>query len=157
MKIKNKTMMDFMSLFFTVFMCVLTSYNKIMVWFFPLPKQMLIYEEETKRVMVRGFINWDVKRLAIDHFMVDGNFDIKIDGKSINCIKNRDNDNFRADKQYFLTSNHRVFIKPTKITITKLGNKETLPPVPDVSESWDIKPYTPVDFVAMINDMGDNL
>lgn len=149
--------MSFISMFFTIFMTSYTYYKKIILFLFPLPKQMLIYDRETNRVMIRGPINWEIRRLAIDHFVVDGDYNIRIDGKSINCIKNRDDDDFRADKQYFLTSNHRYFKTPTTITITKIGNKKVSPPVEDVTHIWDIKPHTLVDFVAMIEDIGDDL
>lgn len=110
--------------------------------------QMIIYEKDTERVMCRGYVNWNINRIEIDSFIVDGEYTIKVNGEILRNIKNRDQDGFRSDKQYFLSSSNRIYTKSITVNITDeiLGTSRT----------WRFKPYTHVDFIRLINDLEFN-
>lgn len=138
---------DCVNMFVCIFIQVYSLYVRFYKWLYPLPKQMFIYDNINKRVMVRGNIGYEVMVIAIDHFMVDGEYTIKINGDPLRCIKNKDEDGFRPDRQYFLTLQHRYFTVPSKVEIKDEINGK--------SGSWNFNTNTIVDFLKLIEDLDE--
>ena len=105
-------------MFVTLFTMIYTIVKKIYSYLYPLPLQTFVYDKEKKRVMIRGYMGWSVQRIETPHFMVDGDFTIKINHKTIPCIKNWDIDDFRVDKQYFLSTKDIFTTEETTIIVT---------------------------------------
>lgn len=137
--------MDYVTLFITVFTTVMNLYKKIHAWLYPIPQQMLIYDQETETIACRGYVNLSIMRVTIDHFMVQGDYTITVNGKELRNIKNRDQDGFSPDKQYFLCSNTNISSKPTVINIEDglLGGSTTI----------TISPFIEYNFKNLIDDM----
>lgn len=140
--------MDFTMLFINIFSYVLAWYKIIHRWLYPIPQQMIIYDDENKKLVCRGYVNLEIMRVVIDHFIVDGDYTIKINNKIIPNIKKRDQDGFRSDKQYFLIDNNRIYTKDTEINIIDNIN--------GCSKTWFLKSYMPIDFKMMIEELEED-
>lgn len=119
---------DFSMMFLSVFGFIYGCYMKYAKYFRKVHKQLLTYEKNTKKVYMHGYIGDNQSKMEIDHFQIEGQYKIKVNGNYLRVIIDGSIDTFDPNVSYFLTSNNVWFEKNVTIEVEEvlLGDKKAL-------------------------------
>lgn len=130
-------------MFVQIFTVIFNWYLKIEKWLHPLPDQLFVFDDD--KLYVRGFIGDNKGRFRVDHFKVDGDYTIKVNGDPLRFIKNVKTDGFDPTVTYFVTSN--FIIRNEESTIEIVDN------ILDKKKTFKLIERIPIDYIALINEM----
>lgn len=137
--------MDLFYIFVRIFTIVFKWCLGIENWIRPTPEQMFVFDDD--KLYVRGNIGGEKKRVRIDHFKVDGDYLITLNGDSIRYIKNTKTDGFDPSKTYFITTNG-IILKENCVI-------EIVDNISDKKKTFKLLDRTPIDYIKMIEEMDE--
>jgi hypothetical protein len=137
--------MDLLFIFIKMFTFIFKWCLNIDRWIHPIPEQLFVFDDD--KLYVRGFISGIKKRVRIDHFKIDGDYTIILNGDPLRFIKNLGTDGFVSGTTYFLTTNCIILREESIIEIIDL--------ISDKKKIFKLLDRTPIDFLAMIKEMDE--
>ena len=137
--------MDLLFMFMRIFSVIFNWCLGIDKFLHPTPEQLFVFDDD--KLFVRGYIGGEKKRVRIDHFKVDGDYTITLNGDPIRYIKNVKTDGFDSSKTYFLTTNNIVMEVPSIVTIVDV--------ILDRKKTFKLLDRTPIDYIRLIDEMDE--
>lgn len=99
--------MEILGIFLPLFIQVYNMYMALCLLLKgPLPQQIVSYNAEENKLFYHGYLGYNRVRIAGDFFVVDGQYEIHVNGVPLRVFLGGSIPGSNPDKSYFLTSNY---------------------------------------------------